>query len=96
MCESETAKDVFGGRLNADMVAEKLGHTSYRDLSELNLLSSSVRFTLTLTSILESELNQHSRAEGVASRIMISVLLCVLEWWISLLWICSVIYAVLI
>ncbi|XP_050982867.1 leucine-rich repeat-containing protein 9 [Labeo rohita] len=42
-CESETAKDVFGGRLNADMVAEKLGHTNYRDLSELNLQSSSVR-----------------------------------------------------
>ncbi|KAK7148433.1 hypothetical protein R3I93_012688 [Phoxinus phoxinus] len=42
-CESETAKDVFEGRLNADMVAEKLGHTNYRELSELNLLSSSVR-----------------------------------------------------
>uniref|UniRef100_A0A8C2F5S7 Leucine rich repeat containing 9 n=1 Tax=Cyprinus carpio TaxID=7962 RepID=A0A8C2F5S7_CYPCA len=42
-CESETAKDVFEGRLNADMVAEKLGHTNYRDLSELNLQSSSVR-----------------------------------------------------
>ncbi|ROL49635.1 Leucine-rich repeat-containing protein 9 [Anabarilius grahami] len=42
-CESETAKDVFEGRLNADMVAEKLGHTSYRELSELNLQSSSVR-----------------------------------------------------
>ncbi|XP_073775247.1 leucine-rich repeat-containing protein 9 isoform X2 [Danio rerio] len=43
MSESETAKDVFGGRLNADMVAEKLGHTNYRDLSELNLHSSSIR-----------------------------------------------------
>ncbi|TRY55271.1 hypothetical protein DNTS_015750, partial [Danionella cerebrum] len=41
--ESETAKDIFGGRLNADMVAEKLGHTNYRELSELSLQSSSVR-----------------------------------------------------
>ncbi|XP_067277190.1 leucine-rich repeat-containing protein 9 isoform X1 [Pseudorasbora parva] len=43
MCESENAKDVFEGRLNADMVAEKLGHTNYRELSELNLQSSAVR-----------------------------------------------------
>ncbi|XP_056616186.1 leucine-rich repeat-containing protein 9 isoform X3 [Triplophysa dalaica] len=43
MCESEAAKDVFEGRLTADMVAEKLGHTNYRELSELNLQSSSIR-----------------------------------------------------
>ncbi|XP_051504244.1 leucine-rich repeat-containing protein 9 [Myxocyprinus asiaticus] len=43
MCESETAKDLFGGRLTGDMVAEKLGHSNYRELSELNLQSSSIR-----------------------------------------------------
>ncbi|XP_057198998.1 leucine-rich repeat-containing protein 9 isoform X1 [Triplophysa rosa] len=43
VCESEAAKDVFEGRLTADMVAEKLGHTNYRELSELNLQSSSIR-----------------------------------------------------
>lgn len=55
MSESETAKDVFGGRLNADMLAEKLGHTNYRDLSEINLQSSSIRFTLTLIKIPPSD-----------------------------------------
>ncbi|XP_055025567.2 leucine-rich repeat-containing protein 9 isoform X2 [Misgurnus anguillicaudatus] len=43
MCESETAK-MYEGRLTADMVAEKLGHCNYRDLSELSMESSSVRF----------------------------------------------------
>ncbi|KAM8921171.1 leucine-rich repeat-containing protein 9 [Pelodytes ibericus] len=41
--ESENAKDVFGGRLTADMVAEKIGHQNFSDLQELNWRSSSIR-----------------------------------------------------
>ncbi|KAM6961269.1 leucine-rich repeat-containing protein 9 [Aplochiton taeniatus] len=41
--ECENAKDVFGGRLTPDMVAEKLGHSSYSDITDLNLDSCSIR-----------------------------------------------------
>ncbi|XP_015205713.2 leucine-rich repeat-containing protein 9 isoform X1 [Lepisosteus oculatus] len=41
--ESEHAKDVFGGRLTADMVAEKLGHSNYTEISELCLPSLAIR-----------------------------------------------------
>uniref|UniRef100_A0A7N8YRZ6 Leucine rich repeat containing 9 n=1 Tax=Mastacembelus armatus TaxID=205130 RepID=A0A7N8YRZ6_9TELE len=41
--ESESAKDMFGGRLNSDMVAEKLGHSNYTDLTYLTLQSCSIR-----------------------------------------------------
>uniref|UniRef100_A0A4W5RBH2 Leucine rich repeat containing 9 n=1 Tax=Hucho hucho TaxID=62062 RepID=A0A4W5RBH2_9TELE len=43
MTECENAKDVFGGRLTPDMVAEKLGHSNYSDIVDLNLQSSAVR-----------------------------------------------------
>uniref|UniRef100_A0A3Q3WLU9 Uncharacterized protein n=1 Tax=Mola mola TaxID=94237 RepID=A0A3Q3WLU9_MOLML len=41
--ESETAKDMFGGRLTPDMVTEKLGHSNYTDITYLTLQSCSVR-----------------------------------------------------
>lgn len=43
MIESESAKDVFGGRLLPDMVAEKLGHSNYSDLRELTMQACSIR-----------------------------------------------------
>ncbi|XP_041710981.1 leucine-rich repeat-containing protein 9 isoform X1 [Coregonus clupeaformis] len=42
MTECENAKDVFGGRLTPDMVAEKLGHSNYSDIVDLNLQSSAI------------------------------------------------------
>uniref|UniRef100_A0A8C7RE95 Leucine rich repeat containing 9 n=1 Tax=Oncorhynchus mykiss TaxID=8022 RepID=A0A8C7RE95_ONCMY len=42
MTECENAKDVFGGRLTPDMVAEKLGHSNYSDVVDLNLQSSAI------------------------------------------------------
>ncbi|XP_062326280.1 leucine-rich repeat-containing protein 9 [Osmerus eperlanus] len=41
--ECENAKDVFGGRLNPDMVAEKLGHSNYSAIADLHLQSSGIR-----------------------------------------------------
>ncbi|KAA8582195.1 hypothetical protein FQN60_008935 [Etheostoma spectabile] len=41
--ECESAKDMFGGRLTPDMVAEKLGHTNYTDITYLTLQSCSIR-----------------------------------------------------
>lgn len=41
--ECENAKDMFEGRLNPDMVAEKLGHTDYADVNYLTLESCSIR-----------------------------------------------------
>ncbi|XP_062296863.1 leucine-rich repeat-containing protein 9 [Scomber scombrus] len=41
--ECESAKDMFGGRLTNDMVAEKLGHSNYTDITYLNLQSCSIR-----------------------------------------------------
>uniref|UniRef100_UPI003AAD219B leucine-rich repeat-containing protein 9 n=1 Tax=Centroberyx gerrardi TaxID=166262 RepID=UPI003AAD219B len=41
--ECENAKDVFGGRLTPDMVAEKLGHSNYSDITNLTLQSCSIR-----------------------------------------------------
>ncbi|XP_059209989.1 leucine-rich repeat-containing protein 9 isoform X3 [Centropristis striata] len=41
--ECESAKDMFGGRLTSDMVAEKLGHTNYTDITYLTLQSCSIR-----------------------------------------------------
>ncbi|XP_073427348.1 leucine-rich repeat-containing protein 9 isoform X2 [Dendrobates tinctorius] len=41
--ESENAKDLFGGRLSSDMVAEKIGHQNFTDLQELNWRASSIR-----------------------------------------------------
>ncbi|KAG7511180.1 leucine-rich repeat-containing 9 isoform X1 [Solea senegalensis] len=41
--ECESAKDMFGGRLTSDMVAEKLGHSDYTDITYLTLQSCSIR-----------------------------------------------------
>ncbi|XP_068582596.1 leucine-rich repeat-containing protein 9 isoform X2 [Cebidichthys violaceus] len=41
--ECESAKDMFGGRLTPDMVAEKLGHSNYADIAYLTLQSCSIR-----------------------------------------------------
>uniref|UniRef100_A0A4W6FKF0 Leucine rich repeat containing 9 n=1 Tax=Lates calcarifer TaxID=8187 RepID=A0A4W6FKF0_LATCA len=41
--ECESAKDMFGGRLTTDMVAEKLGHSNYMDITYLTLQSCSIR-----------------------------------------------------
>ncbi|KAG7238506.1 hypothetical protein INR49_030779 [Caranx melampygus] len=41
--ECENAKDMFGERLTPDMVAEKLGHSNYTDITYLTLQSCSIR-----------------------------------------------------
>ncbi|XP_039597283.1 leucine-rich repeat-containing protein 9 [Polypterus senegalus] len=41
--ECENAKDAFGGRLTPDMVTEKLGHSDYSDVHELDLPGSAIR-----------------------------------------------------
>uniref|UniRef100_A0A8C4XE44 Leucine rich repeat containing 9 n=1 Tax=Erpetoichthys calabaricus TaxID=27687 RepID=A0A8C4XE44_ERPCA len=41
--ECENAKDAFGGRLTPDMVTEKLGHSDYSDIHELDLPGSAIR-----------------------------------------------------
>ncbi|KAJ8341293.1 hypothetical protein SKAU_G00335840 [Synaphobranchus kaupii] len=41
--ECENAKDVYGGKLTLDMVTEKLGHSNYSNITELDLQSSSLR-----------------------------------------------------
>ncbi|KAK3554466.1 hypothetical protein QTP70_023488 [Hemibagrus guttatus] len=41
--ECENAKDVFGGRLTVDMLAEKHGQCNYREMEELELPGCSVR-----------------------------------------------------
>ncbi|XP_062851756.1 leucine-rich repeat-containing protein 9 isoform X2 [Trichomycterus rosablanca] len=43
VAESENAKDLFGGRLTADMVAEKLGHSNYREIVDLELTDCTIR-----------------------------------------------------
>ncbi|XP_061751183.1 leucine-rich repeat-containing protein 9 isoform X2 [Nerophis ophidion] len=41
--ECENAKATFGGRLTPDLVAEKLDHSNYADITNLNLPSCSIR-----------------------------------------------------
>ncbi|XP_071079047.1 leucine-rich repeat-containing protein 9-like [Haliotis cracherodii] len=41
--EGNLAKDTFGGRLTADFVAEKLGHSNFHEVRELDLPNSSIR-----------------------------------------------------
>uniref|UniRef100_A0A8C6VN20 Leucine rich repeat containing 9 n=1 Tax=Naja naja TaxID=35670 RepID=A0A8C6VN20_NAJNA len=41
--EIENAKDQFGGKLNADMVAERLGHSNFSKMQELNWTASMIR-----------------------------------------------------
>ena len=37
------AKDMFGGRLTPDFVAEKLGHATFQDVRELDLPGCNIR-----------------------------------------------------
>uniref|UniRef100_A0A8C2UVI8 Leucine rich repeat containing 9 n=1 Tax=Chinchilla lanigera TaxID=34839 RepID=A0A8C2UVI8_CHILA len=41
--ETECAKDLFGGRLTSDMIAERQGHSNFIQMQELNWTSSSLR-----------------------------------------------------
>nr|XP_021516480.1 leucine-rich repeat-containing protein 9-like [Meriones unguiculatus] len=41
--EIECAKDLFGGRLTSDMIAERQGHSNFVQMQELNWTSSSIR-----------------------------------------------------
>uniref|UniRef100_A0A3Q2T1F8 Leucine rich repeat containing 9 n=1 Tax=Fundulus heteroclitus TaxID=8078 RepID=A0A3Q2T1F8_FUNHE len=41
--ESENAKNMFRGRLTTDTIAEKLGHSNYKDIAYLTLQSCSIR-----------------------------------------------------
>ncbi|XP_069888543.1 leucine-rich repeat-containing protein 9 [Dipodomys merriami] len=41
--ETESAKDLFGGRLTSDMIAERQGHSNFTQMQELNWTSSSIR-----------------------------------------------------
>ncbi|XP_072485470.1 leucine-rich repeat-containing protein 9 isoform X4 [Notamacropus eugenii] len=41
--EIENAKDLFGGRLTSDMIAERQGHSSFIQMQELNWTTSSIR-----------------------------------------------------
>ncbi|XP_027698721.1 leucine-rich repeat-containing protein 9 [Vombatus ursinus] len=41
--EIENAKDLFGGRLTSDMIAERQGHSSFTQTQELNWTASSIR-----------------------------------------------------
>ncbi|XP_052269181.1 leucine-rich repeat-containing protein 9-like isoform X5 [Dreissena polymorpha] len=41
--EGNNAKDMFGGRLTPDFVAEKLGHSNFLDVREVDLPSSGIR-----------------------------------------------------
>nr|XP_054303550.1 leucine-rich repeat-containing protein 9 isoform X4 [Pongo pygmaeus] len=41
--ETESAKDLFGGRLTSDMIAERQGHSNFKQIQELNWTSSSIR-----------------------------------------------------
>ena len=41
--EGGTAKDAFGGRLTQDFVAEKLGHSNFHEVRELDFPQNSLR-----------------------------------------------------
>lgn len=41
--EGNNAKDMFGGRLTPDFVAEKLGNSNFADVREMDLPSSGIR-----------------------------------------------------
>lgn len=93
VCESDAAKDVFEGRLTADMVAEKLGHTNYRELPELNLQSNSIRY---ISYFHCDTAVKMTLPELKLLLFFLLISLCLLGWWIWLLLICLVICAVLI
>uniref|UniRef100_A0A8D0H1M9 Leucine rich repeat containing 9 n=1 Tax=Sphenodon punctatus TaxID=8508 RepID=A0A8D0H1M9_SPHPU len=41
--EVESSKDLFGGKLTSDMIAERLGHSNFTKMQELNWTTSTIR-----------------------------------------------------
>ncbi|XP_064369582.1 leucine-rich repeat-containing protein 9 [Dromaius novaehollandiae] len=41
--EGESAKDLFGGKLTSDMIADRLGHSDFTEMQELNWTTSNIR-----------------------------------------------------
>ncbi|XP_025943077.1 leucine-rich repeat-containing protein 9 [Apteryx rowi] len=41
--EGESAKDLFGGKLTSDMIADGLGHSDFTEMQELNWTTSNIR-----------------------------------------------------
>ncbi|XP_021258394.1 leucine-rich repeat-containing protein 9-like isoform X2 [Numida meleagris] len=41
--EGECAKDLFGGKLTSDMIADRLGHSDFTEMQELNWTNSNIR-----------------------------------------------------
>ena len=41
--EGRQARDMFGGRLPPDFIAERLGHADFTDIKELDFPNSSIR-----------------------------------------------------
>ncbi|XP_009668984.2 leucine-rich repeat-containing protein 9 [Struthio camelus] len=41
--EGESAKDLFGGKLTSDMIADRLGHSDFTEIQELNWTTSNIR-----------------------------------------------------
>ncbi|XP_040557565.1 leucine-rich repeat-containing protein 9 isoform X2 [Gallus gallus] len=41
--EGECAKDLFGGKLTSDMIADRLGHSDFTEMQELNWANSNIR-----------------------------------------------------
>ncbi|XP_076442127.1 leucine-rich repeat-containing protein 9-like isoform X2 [Babylonia areolata] len=79
--EGNSAKDMFGGRLTPDFVAEKLGHATFQDVRELDLPSCSIRIVdlgagdqfLNLRSV-NLENNNLSSFSGLTSLVNLRVL----------------------
>ncbi|XP_066854581.1 leucine-rich repeat-containing protein 9 isoform X2 [Anser cygnoides] len=41
--EGESARDLFGGKLTSDMIADRLGHSDFTEMQELNWATSNIR-----------------------------------------------------
>ncbi|XP_071894260.1 leucine-rich repeat-containing protein 9 isoform X2 [Anas platyrhynchos] len=41
--EGESARDLFGGKLTSDMIADRLGHSNFTEMQELNWATSNIR-----------------------------------------------------
>ncbi|XP_068538559.1 leucine-rich repeat-containing protein 9 [Anas acuta] len=41
--EEESARDLFGGKLTSDMIADRLGHSNFTEMQELNWATSNIR-----------------------------------------------------
>uniref|UniRef100_A0A8B9C7N4 U2A'/phosphoprotein 32 family A C-terminal domain-containing protein n=1 Tax=Anser brachyrhynchus TaxID=132585 RepID=A0A8B9C7N4_9AVES len=46
--EGESARDLFGGKLTSDMIADRLGHSDFTEMQELNWATSNIRYTVEL------------------------------------------------